>query len=153
MRRLWFLALIPLIGGLLWQIPRPDLSNPPSTAAHDLLSLHPAPQATMDLLHAACYDCHSHQTQWPWYAQINPIGDWVSGHVRQGRSELNFSHWQQIPDEEMGEVAKACAKLIKNSSMPLSSYSSLHPKARLSPSERVQLADYFLKLKSYPDEN
>ncbi|MEM6348057.1 MAG: heme-binding domain-containing protein [Bacteroidota bacterium] len=153
MKRLYWLITGLLIGGLIWQIPRPELSNPPVLAGHDLLARHPASQGTARLLKAACYDCHSNQTVWPWYAHINPVSDFVEEHVRHGRSELNFSHWQEISEEDIAIVGKKCAKLIKDHSMPMASYLWLHPEARLSETERAQLVDYFLSLKPYPYED
>lgn len=153
MKQLFLLLSVLLLSFLLWQISRPDLSNPSSVPAHDLLALHPAPQQTADLLLAACYDCHSNQTQWPWYAHINPIGGFVSGHVRHGREEINFSNWHEISDEDIGVVGKGCAKRIKEHSMPISSYGWLHPKARMNEAERLQLITYFLNLNSQNHED
>lgn len=152
MSKIYIVLLILFCGFMLWQIPRPDLDNPPSPKEHDLLYRHPAPQATEDLLLAACYDCHSNQTQWPWYAQINPIAGFVSEHVRHGREDLNFSLWQQISAEDISVVGKVCVKRIKNHSMPIESYQWLHPAARLSASERALLIDYFLNLNPNPNE-
>ena len=43
----------------------------------------------------ACYDCHSNETQWPWYARIAPIS-WVLAYdVIEGREALNFSEWDR----------------------------------------------------------
>ncbi|MEL7534512.1 MAG: heme-binding domain-containing protein [Bacteroidota bacterium] len=153
MKRSYLIISLVLFVALLWQIPRPELSNPPVVSKHDLLYRHPAPNSTAQLLRAACYDCHSHQTIWPCYAQLNPLSDFIEGHVRHGRSELNFSQWQEISAEDIDEVGEACAKLIKNHSMPMASYLWLHPEARLSPAQRAELVDYFLTLKAYPDEN
>ncbi|MFK7923986.1 MAG: heme-binding domain-containing protein [Bacteroidia bacterium] len=146
MKRLSLLLSAVLVSFLLWQISGPDLSNPSFDPADDLLSLHPAPQQTADLLRAACYDCHSNQTHWPWYAHLNPIGGFVSGHVRHGREEINFSEWNIISDEDISVVGKGCAKRIKSHSMPIESYMWLHPKARLNEAERLQLISYFLNL-------
>ena len=153
MKRLYWLISALLIAGLIWQIPRPELSNPSVHAGHDILARHPASEGTASLLKAACYDCHSNQTVWPWYAHINPVSDFVGEHVRHGRSELNFSHWQEISEEDIAIVGKKCAKLIKDNSMPMASYLWLHPEARLTESERAVLVDYFLSLKPYDNEN
>lgn len=142
-----------MLGFMLWQISRPNLNNPSFVPAHDLLALHPATSNTADLLHAACYDCHSNQTHWPWYAHINPISGFVSGHVRHGRGELNFSNWQEISNEDISVVGKACVKHIKDHSMPIASYQWLHPKARLSEAERIQLVNYFLNLNPHNHED
>ncbi len=49
---------------------------------------------THDLVQQACYDCHSYQTEWPWYAKIAPIS-WITWYdVTEGREDMNFSNWQ-----------------------------------------------------------
>ena len=42
-----------------------DHDNPPVTAEPDWGS-----PATLRLVRAACYDCHSNETEWPWYSNI-----------------------------------------------------------------------------------
>ncbi|MEL6843883.1 MAG: heme-binding domain-containing protein [Bacteroidota bacterium] len=143
MNRRHFYWLTPLLGLLLWQLDRPQTSNPASHPEAALWFQHPAPPATLDLLRAACFDCHSNETVWPWYAHIQPIAGFVEGHVRQGRQEVNFSEWTHLSTEDRPHMAKTCAKLIHKQSMPLHSYTWLHPEAKLSEAERQKLFDYF----------
>jgi len=53
-----------------------------------------------DLLVRACFDCHSHQTVWPWYSRVAPVSWWVASHIRKGRADLNFSEWPVFDAEE-----------------------------------------------------
>jgi hypothetical protein len=39
----------------------------------------------------ACGNCHSNQTNLPWYGHVVPISWWIERHVREGRQELNFT--------------------------------------------------------------
>ncbi|HEX9871650.1 MAG TPA: heme-binding domain-containing protein, partial [Candidatus Tectomicrobia bacterium] len=36
------------------------------------------------VLRRACYDCHSHETVWPWYGQIAPISWIIVRDVQEG---------------------------------------------------------------------
>lgn len=49
---------------------------------------------TQQLAQNACFDCHSYQTELPWYGRVAPVSWVVARHVREGREELNFSTWQ-----------------------------------------------------------
>ena len=59
----------------------------------------------------------------------------VQNHVDEGREAVNFSEWNRS-HEEGEEVAEA----VLEREMPPASYLLLHPEARLSASERDQLA-------------
>ncbi len=71
-----------------------DTSNPPVTA--DV----PASAAVKGILRRACYDCHSNETQWPWYGRIAPVSWLLARDVREGRAELNFSTWNQYSTQQ-----------------------------------------------------
>ncbi|PNY80528.1 heme-binding domain-containing protein [Deinococcus koreensis] len=82
----------------------------------------------------ACADCHSHSTVWPWYSNVAPVSWLLERHVREGRSKFNI----HVPG--YGKEAGEAAKTVRNGSMPDRSYLPMHPEARLSASERDQLA-------------
>lgn len=51
--------------------------------------------ATRALAVRGCFDCHSNQTVWPWYASVAPASWLVQHDVDAGRKHLNFSEWDQ----------------------------------------------------------
>ena len=89
---------------------------------------------TRDLAVRACYDCHSNQTDWPWYSNIAPMSWLIQHDVDEGRQKLNFSEW----DRPQREAAKA-AEQVQNGSMPRFYYVPLHPSANLTPAEKDAL--------------
>ena len=91
-------------------------------------------QASADLARAACYDCHSNESEWPVYSYVAPMSWLVRRDVEGGREELNFSEW-----DEFGDDADDAAESIEHGSMPPSQYLPLHPDARLSDEEEAQL--------------
>ena len=56
-----------------------------------------APPDVQAMFRAACYDCHSDETRWPWYSHIAPVSLLVAGDVKRGRSHLNLSEWPAEP--------------------------------------------------------
>lgn len=87
---------------------------------------------TRALIVRACFDCHSNETQVPWYGKVAPISWWTTNHVKEGRSALNFSEWDRPQRrDELAEV-------VEEGSMPPGYYTWLgeHPGAKLSPAER-----------------
>lgn len=83
-----------------------------------------------DLAARACFDCHSNETVWPWYASVAPVS-WLSQwDVDQGRGKLNFSEWN-TNQGETGELTE----VLQEGEMPQWYYKLLHPSAKLSPEE------------------
>jgi mono/diheme cytochrome c family protein len=106
-----------------------DHVNPPVTQAAAF-----APGPGLELARGACFDCHSNETVWPWYTNIAP-GSWlVQRDVDEGRASLNFSEWDR-PQGEPDEMLE----VIRDGDMPPTSYTLIHPEARLSDADRATL--------------
>lgn len=106
-----------------------DHTNPPVAQAASF-----APGAGLELARGACFDCHSNETQWPWYTNIAP-GSWlVQRDVDEGRATLNFSEWNR-PQAEVDELLD----VVEGGGMPPVSYTLIHPSARLSDADRATL--------------
>ena len=45
---------------------------------------------TRALVARACFDCHSNETAWPWYAHMAPLSWLVQRDVDEGRRALNY---------------------------------------------------------------
>lgn len=95
---------------------------------------------TRALAQRACFDCHSNETQWPWYSNVAPVSWLVQYDVDEGRAKLNFSTWN-VTQGEGDEAASA----LKEGEMPPYAYVAMHGHARLTPQETAQLAQGFAK--------
>ena len=123
--------------GLAAQFVRPARRNPPVTG--DL----PAPADVHQLLRRACYDCHSRETVWPWYASIAPVSWLVAHDVDEGREKLDFSIWDTLGPGKRTKKLRESAKEVEEGEMPPWQYRLVHPEARLSEAERAQLLAWF----------
>jgi hypothetical protein len=140
-RWLWITGGLILVAAFVL-LPRSAPVNPPFNPLEDLLATNPPPAEIASLLRAACYDCHSDQTRWPWYSRVAPISVWLASHVEQGRERLNFSDW---PHDDPARAAKKCRRIaeeVRSGDMPLPSYTWAHPAARLSRAQRDELAKW-----------
>jgi mono/diheme cytochrome c family protein len=89
---------------------------------------------TRELAVRACYDCHSNETRWPWYAHVAP-GSWLmQHHVDEGREHLNFTEWDK-PQKHAHEAAHE----VEEGEMPMWSYLLLHGDADLSDEDKQAL--------------
>ncbi|MFN2149626.1 MAG: heme-binding domain-containing protein [Anaerolineales bacterium] len=92
-------------------------------------------QSTRDLAVRACYDCHSNETTWPWYADLAPVSWLVQRDVQEGRRALNFSDWGTS-----GRRAFEAAEVVLEGEMPPVYYTWMHSSAKLTDAERQSLA-------------
>lgn len=91
-------------------------------------------EQTQVLVERSCYDCHSNETNWPWYSNVASVSWLVIHDVNEGRAALNFSTWGQGESE-----VEEAAETVSDRTMPPRSYFITHPGARLSEQERNQL--------------
>lgn len=89
---------------------------------------------TKALVQRSCYDCHSHETKWPWYSNVAPARWFVYHHVDEGRHELNFSRW-----DKKQKHAKDAAEEVEEGEMPLAPYLITHGEAKLTDAEKEAL--------------
>jgi hypothetical protein len=128
-KRLWAVGVgivMLLLAGM--QLAPIEKSNPPVIAEPNWDS-----PETRDLVKTACYDCHSNESVYPWYADVGPTRILVRQHVLEGRDHLNFSEYnRRLNVREIREV-------IEEGEMPPWDYLLLHPEARLSDAEKEAL--------------
>jgi len=91
---------------------------------------------TRELAARACFNCHSNQTDWPWYSNVAPISWLLYRDVINGREQMNFSEW----DRPQREARQAPTKIEKGE-MPQWYYVPLHPEASLTAAEKKTLMD------------
>jgi len=81
-----------------------------------------------------CFQCHSNETEWTWYANIAP-GSWlIAFDVIEGRGKFNFSDWSNRPGE-LDEMIKT----IQAGEMPPVQYWIFHPNSRLNDQQKQDL--------------
>ena len=127
---------------MMLQLTNPALTNPPILPGHDLAATNPPPPHVVATLRAACYDCHSNETKWPWYSRVAPVSWWLVDHIKDARQRLNFSDW---PHDDTRRAAKKWRRIsdeVSSGDMPLTSYTWVHASARLSAAQRDQLAKW-----------
>jgi hypothetical protein len=90
-------------------------------------------------LEKACYDCHSNNTVYPWYANVQPVGFWLDDHVNEGKGELNFDEFLTYPPKKARHKMEKVVEEVKEGGMPLDSYTWIHKNALLTPEEKTEI--------------
>lgn len=136
-----FLGVVLLLAVIQFIRPAKNLSAAePFTGANDLTVMHPAPPEVKQLLAAACYDCHSNTTRYPWYAEIQPVGWWLAKHVKDGKRHLNFSDFGTYNAKRQAKKLDEIIDEVKDHGMPLRSYTLMHADARLTDAQIAALS-------------
>ena len=141
-RRLkWTVIIVLAVFGLM-QLTNAGRTNPVVTPGHDLLSTNAPPPEITAILRAACYDCHSYETRWPWYGHVAPVSWWLNSHVVDARQVLNFSEWPHTDAQKAAKKWNHIGDSVREGDMPLPSYAKIHTAARLTGEQRNALADW-----------
>lgn len=136
-----FRAIVRLIVvlGILFiaiQFFRPSLTNPPVTAEIE------APPEVKQVLKTSCYNCHSNETQLPWFDRVVPAYWIVANDVKQARAQFNFSEVGKLPAAQQQALLYEAISNIQMGVMPLPSYLRVHPHAAVTPEELAVLKSY-----------
>ena len=129
-----YIAAVAVIVALMQLIPSYKKQNPVVDPAKEIK----APKDVMTIFQRSCYDCHSNQTKWPWYADIAPMKWVVRRDVIEGRKALNFSIWQEYDEQKKQKLKKRIFRSVFMA-MPPPQYLWLHPEAKLSDEDKKRI--------------
>ncbi len=105
------------------------------------------PDKVLDIFKNSCYDCHSNNTNYPWYSKIQPMAWFMAHHIKNGKADLNFSEFGSYTPRKQRSELKEIGHSLKDGTMPLSSYTLIHKNANLSKEEKALLIDWTTKTK------
>ena len=134
------LALLVVLVGIQFVPTRTNQnSEVPST---DFILTYKVSQELGRVLHTSCYNCHSNNTDYPWYSRVQPVGWLLEHHINKGKAELNFSEFGSYSARKQKSKLTSMANQVEKDEMPLSSYTLIHRDARLSKESKKALVDY-----------
>lgn len=115
---------------------QPERENPFTDPTKTMVTSLSIPDEVQTLFERGCYDCHSNNTQWPFYSYIAPASWLISYDVKEGRKHFNMSEWESYKFSKKVKILGGIVSTIKEKEMPLPKYIPLHPAANLSDAER-----------------
>lgn len=116
-------------------------------SASDIMIVYNVPEQIENKIKVSCYDCHSNNTQYPWYNKIQPVAWFLEGHIKKAKEELNFSEFGDYSKRRQKNKLKSIINRIRDNEMPLPSYILMHKDAVLSESEKSELENWISKLR------
>lgn len=146
--------LIALLGVLIFiQFIKPVKNQSDAVTPNDIFANFQTADSTKQLIRTACYDCHSNNTVYPWYAEIQPISWWLADHVKEGKSELNFSEFAIYKPKKADHKLEEVIEMIQEGEMPLKSYTLIHANAKLSDGQKKAIITWAEGLRSQIQPN
>ncbi|WP_207492294.1 heme-binding domain-containing protein [Aridibaculum aurantiacum] len=136
------LLLVLLVAFIIIQFFRPEKNIQTTPSPNDLVAHYTVPADVQNVLYKACYDCHSNHTNYPWYANVQPVAWWLDDHIQEGKKELNFSEFAGYRLRRQYHKFEETIEQVKEGEMPLDSYTKLHSEAKLTQQERELLVSW-----------
>ena len=134
------IAGIAVFAGL--QVIPVDRSNPPVEASRTIFASEALPPKVEAVLRRSCQDCHSNQTQWPWYSYVAPMS-WIVAHdVHAARRQMNLSEWASYSDKKRESRLNGICEQVVNGDMPEGKYALIHRRARVTEDERAAICQW-----------
>ena len=141
-RALQIFVLVLFLAFAAIQFVRPNFTNPPIVAGQTLTAIAQVPEDVEKILTRSCADCHSNATVYPWYSRIQPSAWFLSGHIGEGRQQLNFSEWGSYENRRKKRKLGEICEQVETGEMPLPSYLWIHRDAQMSAEEIRKICDW-----------
>ena len=90
----------------------------------------------------ACNDCHSNNTRYPWYSNIQPADWWMNNHIKDGKRGLNLDEFTSRSLRYQYNKLDDIVKEVKEGEMPLDSYLWIHKDAKLTEDEKTTVINW-----------
>ncbi|MEN9685326.1 MAG: hypothetical protein RLZZ28_1112 [Bacteroidota bacterium] len=119
--------------------PAKNISN---NAVKDISKSYAVPEEVKTILAKACNDCHSNNTRYPWYAEVQPVSWWLNDHVKDGKKHFNLNEFDGYRIARQYKKLEECIEQVKEGEMPLSSYTLMHKDAILTDAEKQTLLNW-----------
>ena len=118
---------------------RPQKNISVAAAPNDIALHFAVPSDVQDVLKKSCYDCHSNNTIYPWYNNIQPVAWWLQNHINEGKHELNFNEFASYIPKKQYHKLKGIIDSQNDGWMPLDSYLWIHKDAILNREQKESL--------------
>ena len=139
---------------IIIQFFRPE-KNVSNDIAYAIDTKYTVPDDVDQILQVSCNDCHSNKTEYPWYANVQPVAWWLNDHVVDGKRHLNFSSFTKMPIAIQNHKLEETIEMVEKKEMPLADYTyfGLHSEAKLSDEQRAKVIDWAKAQMTYLKNN
>ena len=138
------IAISVLILLVVLQFVRPPRNLAEGISENDISKTYGIPDAVHSIFVEKCYDCHSNNTIYPWYTNVQPVGWWMNYHIEDGKKHLDFSEFKTYTDKKANHKLEELSEMVVDGLMPIESYLWMHRNAKVS-SEEVSMINNWIQ--------
>ncbi len=124
------------------QFIRPAKNQSSTLSANDISHVYAVPPAINEIFKKSCNDCHSNNTVYPWYSNLQPVAWWLENHVNDGKRHFNFSEFASYTPKKQHHKLEEFIEMVKEEEMPLNSYTWIHKEAILTTEEKLAISSW-----------
>ena len=140
------LVLIIVVVFILIQFVRPEKNNS-NNELNAIATTVNVPNEVQEILKTSCNDCHSNNTEYPWYSEIAPVSWFLASHVYDGKEHLNFSEWALYNENQKNHIIEDLLEELEEKEMPLKSYLIVHENAKMTAEQYKVLISWVKTIK------
>ena len=85
----------------------------------------------LKIIRTSCQNCHSANTQWPWYSHLAPLSWMLERDVHEARTQMDLSRWDDYDPREKMRLLATIGSVVRNHIMPPRRYTAIHAEAKL----------------------
>ncbi len=147
-----------LVAFLVIQFFRPEKNVSKAVAVNDISLKYNIPAEVQTVLKASCYDCHSNNTKYPWYNNIQPIAWYLEDHVKEAKKELNFNEFATYKIARQYRKLEEIINEVEMDEMPIESYTLIHGGTELNTAQKTMIINWATVLRNtikanYPEDS
>ncbi len=121
---------------LIIQFFRPTENKATTAATNHISKLYPVPYNVEQIFITACYDCHSNNTNYPWYSKVQPVAWWLNDHIQDGKRHFNFDEFAAYRVAKQNHKLEELIGEVSEGEMPMESYTLIHQNAKLTDAQK-----------------
>ncbi len=137
-----------LIVLIIIQFIRPEKNISATLSENDITTKYDVPEDVKIILSKACNDCHSNNTNYPWYANFQPVAWYLTDHINDGKRHLDFSEFAAYEPWKAHHKLEEVAEEVEENKMPLEDYVKIHEESALTESEKNTLISWSKDLRA-----
>jgi hypothetical protein len=138
------IGIILLIAFVIIQFFKParNINTTPDAVKNDISAVMHVPADVQLILQTSCYDCHSNNSKYPWYANVQPVAWWLNHHIEEGKHEINFNEFATYRIRRQYRKMQEIVEQVQEGEMPMSSYTLIHGDATLNEAQKSSVINW-----------